>query len=457
MSEVKKFSKVIRSPGFGLMTFSPCVSELIETPEYQRLSSVRQLGPIYLIYPGGNHSRLLHSLEVSYVAEMIGRKLGLNEVEVLYLATAGLLHDLGHGPYSHSTEVLYNEIHNRDHMDYTCDLITGKMRFRISKEEDEIVKAGQIPKILNRYKLDPHLVASLIRREYDEKPYLQDLIFGPVDADQLAFLSTDSRFLGLSYGTMNLDTIAEFFIIKKLSDAKEHLLIHEKAIPAIKDVIMSRLAMYNFYMTDTGLIVGNLLSQAARRAIKAGEMKNFEVFTDDEFRTHLLRSKDSFVREIGIRIKYRNLFKIAYSIPPIFSEKQKELLHFLNSKGDRDADPDLFAENERIIKVLSELGAKKLKEKILQTLPEDMDPDYVMVNLTTIRELNLTEPRLKEARKIKVFRTNGEVVSLAQLAPFFTLYVENENVIPASLYVISHPDYRDQVRSAIKNLIKELL
>ncbi len=452
------FKKIVRSPSFGLMTFDGVVGELIETPEFQRLTTIRQLGPMYLVYPGTHHSRSLHAMEVAHIATDLGQKLKLSKKELLILGCAGLLHDIGHGPYSHATEILYHDLYKKDHMDYTCNLITGKVKLELPKEEQEHLKVGLIPKILKKYKINPQDIADLVRKKYSKKPYLQELIFGSIDVDQLAFLLTDSRFSGVNYGDISLDTLTEFFSIKNIPGKGKHLVASEKAIPAIKDMIMARLSMYNFYLTDTGLVIGNMIQTGVKRAIQAGEIEKFQIYTDDEIRTLLIRSKDPIARKMGIGIKYRKLFKIAYRVPPIFNTKQKELLQYLKKQGYRKINPEIHKDSEKILRELDKIGTDKLREIIYNKLNDkNLEIDEIFINMKSLKYLDLTEPRLKYARDILIQTKSKTILPLISLEPFFIFYVENANIIPAAFYLAVPKRLRKKATNIMEDLEKKIL
>ncbi|MDD3626817.1 MAG: HD domain-containing protein [bacterium] len=449
------FKKIVRSPTFGLMTFEGAVGELIETPEFQRLTTIRQLGPMYLVYPGTHHSRSLHAMEVSHIATNMGMKLGLSKQDILILGCAGLLHDIGHGPYSHATEILYHDLYHKDHMDYTCRLITGKAKLELPEKEAELLNLGKIPVILKKYKINPADIADLIRKKYTKKPYLQELIFGSIDVDQLAFLLTDSRFSGVTYGDVSLDTLSEFFSVQNIPGKGKHLVASEKAIPAIKDMIMARLSMYNFYLTDTGLIVGNMIQTGIKRAIKTGEIKHFHIYTDDEIRTILINSKDPIARKMGVGIKYRRVFKIAFKIPPIFNSKQKDFIQYLKKNGYNQMHSDIYKKQETVLRKLSRIGAEKLKQLIYNRIKDkNLDIDEIFINMKSLKYLDLTEPRLKNARDILIKTINNQILPLIAFEPFFIFYVENANCIPASFYLAVPSKYRDKAKEAILQIIK---
>jgi HD superfamily phosphohydrolase len=286
---------------------------------------------------------------------------------------------------------------------------------------------------------------------------MQQLIFGAIDADQLAFLRTDSRFSGVNYGEISLDTITEFFSVEKMQDGKEYLFASEKAIPAIKDMLMARISMYNFYLTDTGLVIGDMIQAAIKKAYNNGELKNFYTYTDDELRTYLINSKDPFVRELGIRIKYRKLLKIAYRIKPVYSTKQ---LDFLNTAAKhplfKGCEYEDMKEEKILLKKLNEIGKDKLRDIIYNELKDGkITPDHIIVNLTSIKNIELTEPRLKEARDIGIIK-NGNKTTFGKVEPFFTLFIENAMTLPAVFYIAVPEEYRDKTRKIMQKITKEL-
>ncbi|NYZ80036.1 HD domain-containing protein, partial [Candidatus Micrarchaeota archaeon] len=136
----KKEPKTINDPVHGHITLTPLQERLIETPELQRLAWVRQLGLTKLVFPGANNTRIEHSLGVSFIAGEIAEHLEVSESERNLVQAAGLLHDIGHAPFSHTLETLLRF----DHMVFTGELITGKKKMPIPN-------AGQIPDILKEF------------------------------------------------------------------------------------------------------------------------------------------------------------------------------------------------------------------------------------------------------------------------------------------------------------------
>ena len=342
-------------------------------------------------------------------------------------------------------------------MDFTCQLITGERDLPIPEKEKKHIKLGRISEILQKNGHDPNVVAALIRRKFTKKPYMQQLIFGAVDADQLAFLITDSKFSGVNYGDISLDTISEFFSVEKMNDGKYSLYASEKAIPALKDMLMARISMYNFYLTDTGLVIGNMIQSAIKKAYELGELQNFYTYTDDELRTNLINSKDPFVSEMGVRIKYRELLKIAYKVKPVYSKTQMDFLAVLAghpiAKG---LAPDIMKEQKDLLTKLNELGEEYIHQRVFEQLKDGkITKDHIMLNMKSISNIELTEPRLKEAREIGIIK-NGRKTTFGEVEPFFTLYLENAMTVPAVLYIAVPEEYRVKTKKIMQEIAGEL-
>ncbi|MBT2290091.1 HD domain-containing protein [Paenibacillus albidus] len=199
---------------------------LINTEEFQRLRRIRQLGTSYLTFHGAEHSRFSHSLGVYEITRRIisqfersGYKDWLSEERLLTLCAA-LLHDLGHGPFSHSIE----EAFAMNHEDWTC---------RIILENTEITR------ILQDVEADfPRKVASVIAKTYEHE-IVVNLVSSPLDADRMDYLLRDAYYTGVNYGTIDIDRI-----LRMLRPYNGRVVVKESGMHAIEDYLMSRYQMY---------------------------------------------------------------------------------------------------------------------------------------------------------------------------------------------------------------------
>ncbi|OAX45695.1 MULTISPECIES: HD domain-containing protein [unclassified Paenibacillus] len=204
----------------------PIIWQLINTPEFQRLRRIRQLGTSFLTFHGAEHSRFSHSLGVYEITRKIISQFERSHYsdwpkeEKTVALCAALLHDLGHGPFSHSIE----EAFDMNHEDWTCRIITGDT---------------EVGAILRRYAPDfPEKVASVIQKTY-EQPIVVNLVTSPLDADRMDYLLRDAYFTGVNYGTIDLDRI-----LRMLRPYHGRIVVKESGMHAVEDYLMSRYQMY---------------------------------------------------------------------------------------------------------------------------------------------------------------------------------------------------------------------
>lgn len=226
--------KVLRDPVLNeIHVYDQVILDLIATPEFQRLRRVKQLGVTSEVFHGAEHSRFSHSLGVYEIARRIERHLaqfyptqtntdGLwNPKERLVLLCAALLHDLGHGAYSHTFEHIFNT----DHEAYTQEIILSP--------------TTQINAVLKQVASDfPEKVAQVIAKTYPN-PQVVQLISSQIDADRMDYLLRDAYFTGATYGEFDLARI-----IQTIHPYAGGIAFADKGMNAIEDYVVSRYQMY---------------------------------------------------------------------------------------------------------------------------------------------------------------------------------------------------------------------
>ncbi|MGG3469427.1 HD domain-containing protein [Neobacillus pocheonensis] len=199
--------------------------DLIGTKEFQRLRRIKQLGTTFLTFHGAEHSRFNHSLGVYEIVRRIiddvfaGRP-EWNDDERLLTLAAALLHDLGHGPFSHSFEKVFDF----DHEDFTRAIILGN-----TEVNKVLVKVG--PDF-------PGQVAEVIAKTSDKKLVIS-LISSQIDADRMDYLQRDAYFTGVSYGQFDMERI-----LRVMRPREDQVVIKKSGMHAVEDYIMSRYQMY---------------------------------------------------------------------------------------------------------------------------------------------------------------------------------------------------------------------
>jgi HD superfamily phosphohydrolase len=236
--------KIVNDPVYGFITLDhPVLLSIVAHPYYQRLRRIHQMAFAHLVYPGAVHTRLHHSLGAYHlmcdaVTELQRKGFGIDEEEALGVKIAILLHDVGHGPFSHALESV---------------VIPG-----VSHEAISLL----IMRVLNN-DLDGQLETAIrIFTNTYPKPFLHQLVSGQLDMDRMDYLTRDSFFTGVSEGVIGYDRI-----LKMLTVRDGQLMVEEKAIYSIEKFLVSRRLMYwQVYLHKTVVSAEKMLVRALERA-----------------------------------------------------------------------------------------------------------------------------------------------------------------------------------------------
>ncbi|MDO9096669.1 MAG: HD domain-containing protein, partial [Candidatus Methanoperedens sp.] len=172
--------KVIRDPIHDYIELDELALALIDTPQVQRLRRIRQLGFSNLVYPGANHTRFEHSLGVYHLAGCLVKQIDENKREELL--AAAMLHDIGHGPFSHATEELIERYTRKRHDD-----------------AEELLRKGAISDVLRDFSLSPSSIAAHIKGE----TYIGQIINSEIDVDRMDYLVRDAHYTGVAFGLID--------------------------------------------------------------------------------------------------------------------------------------------------------------------------------------------------------------------------------------------------------------
>jgi uncharacterized protein len=327
--------KMITDTVHGTIRLEPLTQDLLETLEIQRLNLVRQLGLTYLVFPGANHSRLEHCLGVGHVASEMARALGLPEEERKLVQAAGLLHDVGHGPYSHTLEHVLSRELAVDHMDLTQRIITGEDDNVAKEDRAEFPDVPRISEVLEKFDLKPAAVASLIRGPTErgnlfgsravseDRRYLGQIIHSPMDADQIDYLMRDAHYTGATHGAIDFPRLLQTLALHKGS-----LALDRKGLPALEGMLVARGLMYSsVYFHKTVRIAEQMIARAVERADVS--IADVQRMVDHELLTWLFR-QGGLQKEIALRLRYRKLYKrvVAYGREEISDDARATLAGF---------------------------------------------------------------------------------------------------------------------------------
>lgn len=241
--------KIFNDPVYGFVTVpSELAFQLINHPWFQRLRRIRQLGLTNLVYPGALHTRFHHAMGAMHLMgeaiEVLRSKgVHISREEAEGVTVAILLHDIGHGPFSHALET--SIVHNITHEDLSAIFMD-----RLNEEF--------------KGKLD--LAIRIFRNQYKKK-FLHQLVSSQLDMDRLDYLLRDSFFTGVSEGIVSSDRI-----VKMLGVVDDQLVVEDKGIYSIEKFIVARRLMYwQVYLHKTVLCAEHLLVNILRRAKELSE------------------------------------------------------------------------------------------------------------------------------------------------------------------------------------------
>ena len=231
--EFKKLSetKVLKDPVHSYIHINyEVVWNCLDSKEFQRLRRIRQLGGDFQVYPTAEHSRFSHSLGVyeivrRMVTEIKSLSVELSEYDKICVMLAGLLHDVGHGPFSHAFE----HVTKHSHEDYTAKIILGET-------ELNQVLTEVSPRL-------PEDIVSIIEHNHPND-ILNQIISGQLDADRMDYLLRDSYFSATSYGQFDLERILRTMRVRKIDENKKALVVKYTGIHSVEDYIMARYQMY---------------------------------------------------------------------------------------------------------------------------------------------------------------------------------------------------------------------
>ncbi len=317
--------KTIRDPIHGDIEFKGLFLDLLEAPEIQRLHNIKQLGFAHLVFPGGHHTRLEHSFGAYYMAGHAAEHLNLDSEEKELVSCAAILHDIGHGPFSHTLESILRNTLNVDHVDLTEKLILGEHAI-FDHLEKEFIDHLTVFDVLNKYGMDHKKIADIIKGSVSSKKYLSQLLDSAIDVDQLDYLIRDAYYTGVAYGMIDYNRF-----IQTLTISNDNLAVEKKGVGVIENILMARTLMYSsVYFHKTVRIAELMLSKAIELVENADPFEIFKL-TDGEMINELKKMGD-LQREIATRLKYRKLYKKAYSIGlSDLGENQMEIIKKLDN------------------------------------------------------------------------------------------------------------------------------
>jgi hypothetical protein len=259
---------------------------LLDTPAVQRLRRIRQLGTVQLVYPSANHTRFEHSLGVYHLANRAVDCLGVSGPAAERVRAAALLHDVGHGPYSHNVEAVTHRH-------------TGKLHDDVA----DLLADGAVGDVLRDHGLDPGRVARLIAGEGK----FGQLVSGELDVDRMDYLVRDAHHTGVPYGTIDHQRL-----VRELRYVDGELVLDEGNVQTAESLLIARALMTpTVYKHHVARISKVMLRRAAERLLDATDItaERLRRMDDPSFVVALRETPET--RPVADRLAERDLFKRA--------------------------------------------------------------------------------------------------------------------------------------------------
>ena len=243
MNQINKL-KILNDPIYGFISIpNPFIYDLIQHPYFQRLRRISQMGLSYLVYPGAHHTRFHHALGCMHIMQkaievLRFKGVSISEEEENALLVAILLHDIGHGPFSHAME--HSIVENVNH-----EAISLLFMKNLNIEFD-----GKLSLAIQIFKGDYH------------RKFMLQLISSQLDMDRMDYLKRDSFYSGVAEGNISSDRL-----IQMMTVVNDQLVIEEKGIYSVEKFLMARRLMYwQVYFHKTSLVAELILTKVLKRA-----------------------------------------------------------------------------------------------------------------------------------------------------------------------------------------------
>lgn len=385
--------KLVRCPLYSFAGISKLEDRLLSTVAMQRLSRIKQLAHTYIVYPSAVHTRLEHSIGSLCLAGQICDQLGLSQKKKKLVRIAALLHDIGHGPFSHIWEKPMQWINGEDF----CHEDVLKLIIKNDTQISKLLKG-----------IRDELLAI-----FDGESLSSDIISGSLDVDKLDYLRRDSYHTGVAYSPFDIERIIRT-LCKISENGRDYLGIDEKGKNALESYRLARYSMHlQVYEHHTRLVADDMFLKAIKLAIEEGCLPrenfvtsesdfvdNFVRFDDFSVQHEILQNSNGLAKNLIQDIRNRKLLKRAVVVP-------------LTKGGVDDA-----LRRKKLI----EMSAKEIEdsEKIIAD-EVGIDPAYLIVHLQSIK-IKLYErfeqTLGKKEKPIYVKRRNNRVYSFDEESPF---------------------------------------
>lgn len=309
MGEKKKF---IRDSVYGDIRLNNFEVKIMDMPQFQRLRRIKQLGLISLIYPGATHTRFEHCIGTMNLGSKLAEELGLSSDEIELIRASALLHDVGHGPFSHVSEGVLSVPHEE-----LTKYVVTKTSMRDLLEE----------------KFDVNDIVDIV----NGKGYLGPIVSGELDVDRMDYLLRDSHNTGVAYGIIDYERI-----ISNLQ-LEDGLILDIKGVQAAEGALVSRYFMYpSVYQHHTTRIVNSMFRRALKKIIDDDIIKERDIYKydDTDIISTFRNCENEYANDIISRLDNRHIPKRVKSIR-LDNFKYPEKMYKIEAEALRKAEEEI--------------------------------------------------------------------------------------------------------------------
>jgi len=410
----------IKDPVYGYVYVARVEKDVVDSFPMQRLHRLRQLAGAEYVYPGANHTRFEHSLGAMYLAQQLTERSNvaqfLSEDEIQMVRFAALLHDVGHGPFSHVFEHLLEKFLSKNHEEITA----------------WIIKKSELSDVLGKAGYDADAVAKLavgsLNRE--GKSFMDQIVQSAVDVDKLDFIVRDTYHTGAEYGNVDI-----FRLIHMLDVVEQNLAVDLGALSALESFILARIESFkSIYFHRVSRAAQIMLATAMENAKDELGLVSFktpeEYLALNDYTVWTMLKLCEKSRKIMENLERRQLLKCAYD--QTFHVKDKTVSKLFGAEEIR---------NEMRDKIAEKAGVK---------------PHLVVIDVPTLPSVPYHHSALLEPMEIPVFyrAKNGKKVSqrLSEISRIFEALKGFINVVR----VYTEERHREAVSEAAEKMLGEL-
>lgn len=389
--------KYIKDPIHGYIDIPEDELSIINTKKFQRLRRINQLGLSSTVYPSATHTRFSHSIGVMELSREISESVGLSDQEVKTNQVAGLVHDLGHLPFSHTLEDLFEEKTGLSHEDISCNFL------------DDIATQ-------NNFSFSVEDVKSIIKGEYDGI----NIVSNEIDADRLDYLVRDSYYTGIELGNIERDTLIKF-----CENIDNSLGFDYKSLRSVEQLLDARMQMdQSVYSHDTVNITETMLERSVEKHFNQTDdnIRSIIGMEDRELIDLLLNSNSKAARLLFEGVHYRNLYKTSY---------YNQLKNVSSSE------------------ILS------IKDKFND--PTECESEIARMAGINDYEVLISPPRYKKISEFdtKIRTPNGDIDSIENVSPK-PQALRRGQLINSNLHIFTKPEYTEEVNKASKEYLDSI-